>query len=102
MKILEGKIISKKMNKTATIEVVRLVAHPIYKKRMKKTKLYQVHDEGNHEVNEIVSFVACKPFSKSKKWMIVEKEAKAEKKLEKKTEKKAATKKRETKKSVKK
>lgn len=72
MKILTGVITSTKMAKTATVSVTRFVAHPIYKKRVKQTKKYQVHDEAGHKVGDIVDFVACAPVSKSKKWKIVE------------------------------
>lgn len=72
MKILTGTIIATKMNKTATISVTRFVAHPLYKKRMRRTKKFQVHDENGHAVGEVVNFVACAPISKSKKWKILE------------------------------
>lgn len=72
MKIFTGKVISKKMTKTATVEVERIVAHKIYKKRYKRTKKYQVHDELGAKVGEIVKFTPTKPFSKTKKWGLVE------------------------------
>lgn len=70
MKILTGVIVSLKMQKTATVEVTRLVAHPLYKKRMKRTRRYQVHAEGAHTVGETVNFIPCRPMSKTKKWRI--------------------------------
>jgi len=79
MKIITGTVTSTKMAKTATVTVIRFVAHPLYKKRMKRVKKYQVHDEVGHSVGEIVDFVACAPISKSKKWKIVEKAPKAAK-----------------------
>ena len=72
MKIFTGKVISKKMAKTATVEVERIVAHKLYKKRYKRTKKYQVHDELGAKVGEVVRFVPTKPFSKMKKWGLVE------------------------------
>jgi len=72
MKILKGKVISKKMEKTATVLVERVVVHPVYGKRVRKTKKYHVHDEVGTKVGQSVSFVACKPYSKLKKWKIVE------------------------------
>ena len=72
MKIFSGKVIAKKMQNTATVEVVRTVVHPMYKKRYRKVKKYHVHDEGDVKIGQIVKFVACKPFSKIKKWKIVE------------------------------
>jgi small subunit ribosomal protein S17 len=72
MKIFTGKVISKKMQKTATVAVERIVAHPIYKKRIKKIKKYQVHDELEIKVGQVVKFIASKPFSKTKKWIVID------------------------------
>ena len=72
MKIFSGVVVSKNMEKTATVEVVRVVVYPVYKKRIKRTKKYHVHDEMGTEVGEKVHFVASKPYSKTKKWKIIE------------------------------
>jgi len=72
MKIIIGKVISKKMQKTATVLVERMVIHPLYKKRYKKARKFQVHDEIGVEVGKKVKFVASKPYSKTKKWKIIE------------------------------
>ena len=71
MKIFTGKVVSKKMEKTATVLVERVVIHPVYKKRYKLAKKYHVHDEMGTSVGDTVNFVASKPFSKLKKWKIV-------------------------------
>jgi len=72
MKIFTGKVVAKKMEKTATIVVERLVAHPMYGKRIRKSKKYHVHDEMKSNVGDTVKFVASKPYSKLKKWRITE------------------------------
>ena len=72
MKILIGKVVSTKMDKTATVAVERVVVHPLYKKRYKRIKKYHVHDELGAKVSDVVKFVASKPYSKSKKWKLVE------------------------------
>lgn len=71
MKIFTGKVISKKMDKTATVLVERVVMHPVYKKRFKRTKKYHVHDEVGVEAGQVVRFVACKPISKLKRWKVI-------------------------------
>lgn len=71
MKIFKGKVTAKKMQKTATVEVERTVIHPLYQKRYKRAKKYQVHDEIGVNVGDTVKFVTCKPISKLKKWRIV-------------------------------
>jgi len=71
MKIFTGKVVSTKNPKTATVEVTRVFTHPIYKKRIRSSKRYHVHDEFGVKVGETVKFVECKPYSKTKKWRIV-------------------------------
>jgi small subunit ribosomal protein S17 len=71
MKIFSGKVIAKRSPNTATVIVERIVAHPLYKKRLKKVKKYQVDDRLDSQVGQVVRFVACKPISKLKKWKIV-------------------------------
>ena len=72
MKIFTGTVISTKMAKTATVVVERVTVHPIYKKRIKRNKKYHVHDELGVNVGEKVKFVASRPYSKLKKWKIIE------------------------------
>ncbi len=90
MKQLIGNVISTKVAKTAKVSVLRIKVHPLYKKRIKIKKSYQVHDEMGVKVGQKVKFQSCKPFSKMKKWQIVEiidsqtKDSKKDKKKEKK------------------
>lgn len=72
MQIFTGKVIAKSDEKTAKVEIVRLMAHPVYKKRLKRTKKYLVHDEFGVKVNDKIHFIACKPISKKKRWKITE------------------------------
>ena len=72
MKIFIGQVVSKKMEKTATVVVERVVIHPIYQKRFKRTKKYHVHDELGTDIGDTVKFSASKPYSKLKRWKIVE------------------------------
>lgn len=72
MKIFTGQVVSVKMAKTATVAVERVVSHPLYSKRMKRVRLYHVHDELGAKTGDKVRFVACKPVSKLKKWKIIE------------------------------
>jgi len=72
MQIFTGKVVSKKMDKTAKVEVVRLMSHPRYKKRIKLSRNYLVHDELGVKLGQTVRFTPCKPISKNKKWKVVE------------------------------
>ena len=72
MKIFKGKVVSTKMAKTATVLVERILIHRIYKKRFKRVRKYQVHDELGVKIGDKVSFVTTRPISKLKKWKIIE------------------------------
>tara|TARA_B100001093_G_scaffold477364_1_gene504559 strand:- start:487 stop:714 length:228 start_codon:yes stop_codon:yes gene_type:complete len=71
-RILQGVVVSNKAEKTVSVSVVRKIMHPVYKKYIKRTKKYAAHDEGNScKVGEIVKIQETKPFSKTKKWILV-------------------------------
>lgn len=72
MKIFKGKVIASKTAKTATVAVERVVIHPLYQKRFRRNVKYQVHDELGVKVGDIVKFADSKPYSKIKKWKILE------------------------------
>ena len=66
-----GRVISNKMDKTITVMIERKVKHPVYGKYIKRSTKLHAHDASN-ECNEgdLVTVVACRPLSKSKKWML--------------------------------
>lgn len=68
---MQGKVVSTKMNKTVIVEVQRLVIHPIYKKRMKKTNRFAVHNEIAVELGDTVEIGQTKPYSKTKKYKVL-------------------------------
>jgi small subunit ribosomal protein S17 len=72
MKIFIGKVTATKMAKTATVAVERVVIHPLYKKRFRRDTKFQVHDELGVKLGDKVKFTASKPYSKTKKWKILE------------------------------
>ena len=54
-RILQGTVISNKADKTISVLVERKIMHPVYKKYIKRTKKYAVHDEKNEsKIGEIV------------------------------------------------
>ena len=71
-RILSGKVISANSNKTIVVEVERRVKHKLYKKIIKRSKKYHVHDENNiHSIGDNVSIIESKPISKNKTWTIM-------------------------------
>lgn len=72
-KILIGEVVSNKMQKTIVVKVERLVRHPEYKRRVKRTKKYKVHDETNRcVVGDRVRIIETRPLSKEKRWRLLE------------------------------
>lgn len=70
--ILQGYVISDKMQKSVVVVVNRRIKHSIYKKFVnKKTKLH-VHDEKNEcSIGDIVEICECRPKSKTKSWILI-------------------------------
>ena len=72
-KILTGVVVSDKPNKTITVMVERKYQHPVLKKILKIRKKYNAHDENNKFKNgDKVSIIESKPFSKNKKFQVME------------------------------
>ena len=72
-KILTGVVVSDKPNKTVTVLVERKFSHPVLKKVIKVRKKYNAHDENNKFKNgDKVSIIESKPFSKNKKFQVME------------------------------
>lgn len=68
-----GTVISDKSDKTVVVSVTRRVPHPLYKKIIKKSKRYHVHDaEGKAVVGDRVSIEECRPISRLKRWRLKE------------------------------
>ena len=60
------------MNKTVVVRVDRVKVHPKYKKQYKVSRRYHVHDEANsYHVGDSVTFVECRPLSKTKRWRVL-------------------------------
>lgn len=72
MKQLIGIVTSTGLLKTAIIKVDRLWQHPLYKKKVKRSKKYAVHDEIGVKENQMVKIIETRPISKTKKWKILE------------------------------
>jgi small subunit ribosomal protein S17 len=71
-KTLEGIVVSNKMQKTIVVAIVDSVMHPLYKKVVKRTKKYKVHDEKNEcQVGDKVEIMETRPLSKDKYFRLV-------------------------------
>ena len=72
-KELKGKVVKDRNNKTVGVLVKRRYSHPFFGKVITSTKKYHAHDEGNKfKVGDDVKIIESKPFSKLKRWKVVE------------------------------
>ena len=68
-----GKVVSDKMDKTVVVTVENRVAHPVYKKIIKRTYRLKAHDEMNEcGIGDTVKVMETRPLSKDKRWRVVE------------------------------
>ena len=78
-RVLTGRVVSDKMDKTVTVEVTRLVKHPRYKKYIRRKKTYKAHDQDNEcRVDDTVVIQESRPLSRTKRWMVIERRGAAE------------------------
>ena len=68
-----GIVVSDKMEKTIVVAVEVKYKHPLYKKTVRVTNKYKVHDEENAaRIGDTVEITETRPLSKDKRWRLVE------------------------------
>lgn len=73
VRILQGKVVSDKMDKTVTVLVERKVKHPLYGKVIRRSSKIHAHDEQNQfSVGDVVLVEESRPLSKTKSWKVKE------------------------------
>ena len=78
-RILKGKVIKNKSEKTIIVDVESTYMHKKYKKILRKNKKFAVHDEENvSKIGDVVQIIESRPISKTKKFVLFN-----EKKMEK-------------------
>ncbi|HYO45129.1 MAG TPA: 30S ribosomal protein S17 [Gemmatimonadota bacterium] len=71
-KTLRGRVVSDKMQKSIVVTIERLVKHPLYGKRIKRTSRYTAHDENNEcKEGDLVEIMETRPLSKTKRWRVL-------------------------------
>ena len=66
-----GRVLSNKMQQSATVVVERRVKHPVYGKYVRRSKKYHVHDADNAlNIGDLVQIKECRPISKTKSWTL--------------------------------
>ena len=72
-KFFTGTVVSDKMDKTIVVSVDTFGVHKLYKKRVKKSTKFHVHDENNTaKIGDVVKFMETRPLSKTKFYTLVE------------------------------
>ena len=74
-----GLVVSDKAEKTVTVSVETLVRHPLYKKRIRRSKRFMVHDEQNEaRTGDTVRIIETRPLSARKRWRLANVVSRAE------------------------
>ena len=72
-RILQGFVVSDKMDKTVVVNVSRRKQHPLYRKVITRHSKYQAHDEVNTcGIGDLVRIQECRPISRTKRWRVIE------------------------------
>ncbi len=68
-----GRVVSNRMDKTAVVEIERLVEHPFYGRYVRRRNKFKIHDANNEcRIGDVVRFMETRPLSKDKRWRLVE------------------------------
>ena len=68
-----GRVVSDKMDKTVVVAIEEITAHPLYGRRIRRTKKLKAHDEENlARQGDTVRVMETRPLSREKRWRVVE------------------------------
>lgn len=71
-KVVYGKVVSDKMDKTVSVKIETLVSHPVYGKIQRRWTTLKAHDEKNEaREGDVVELMETRPLSKTKNWRLV-------------------------------
>jgi small subunit ribosomal protein S17 len=72
-RILIGRVLSNRMDKTVVVEVARTKRHPLYGKVIGMRKKYKAHDEENScQIGDVVEMIESRPMSREKRWVVTQ------------------------------
>jgi len=78
-KVYTGIVVSDKMDKTITVVVDTYKKSPLYRKSIRVSKKFHVHDEeGLAGIGDSVTIMETRPMSKTKRFRLLEVTAKAD------------------------
>ena len=72
-KVITGRVVSNKMDKTVVVAVERMVKHPRYQRIIRRTRKFMAHDvENSCRIGDKVKLMETRPLSKVKRWRVIE------------------------------
>ncbi|HEX5764655.1 MAG TPA: 30S ribosomal protein S17 [Woeseiaceae bacterium] len=72
-RVVVGRVVSDKMNKSVSVSIERVIKHPVYGKYVRRTSKVMAHDETNEcKTGDKVAIRECRPMSKNKAWQVVD------------------------------
>ena len=72
-RVIQGTVVSDKMDKTVVVTVERRKKHRLYHKVVSFTNRYKAHDEENQcRLGDRVRIEECRPISREKRWRVIE------------------------------
>jgi small subunit ribosomal protein S17 len=72
-KVLVGRVLSNRMDKTVVVQVERKKRHRLYGKVISMRKKYKAHDAENEcQVGDLVKMIESRPLSREKRWLVTE------------------------------
>lgn len=71
---IKGVVVGNSMDKTVKVRVDSVQAHPVYKKRIKRRKVFFAHTDKDLEIGDLVTIRESRPYSKKIRWVVVAKE----------------------------
>ncbi|WP_416306351.1 30S ribosomal protein S17 [Neptunicella sp. SCSIO 80796] len=73
VRTVQGRVVSNKMDKSIVVAIERRVKHPVYGKYITRTTKLHAHDETNQcGEGDVVTLRECRPYSKTKSWILVD------------------------------
>jgi small subunit ribosomal protein S17 len=72
-RVLVGRVLSNRMDKTVVVQVERRKRHQLYGKVLTMRKKYKAHDADNAcQIGDLVSMIESRPLSREKRWVVTE------------------------------
>ena len=72
-RILVGRVLSNRMDKTVVVQVVRRRRHRLYGKVISTRTKFKAHDaENSCQIGDLVKIIESRPLSREKRWVVTE------------------------------